>query len=94
MRCCLKDIPDKYTDYARKVIDNQIVAGKAIKQVAQRFLDFLNREDVYFDTDKADRPVNFIKKLRHTESPFTGLPFILEPWQQFVVYCIFILEEE
>ena len=89
MRCCLKDIPDKYTDYARKVIDNQIVAGKAIKQVAQRFLDFLDREDVYFDTDKADRPVNFIKKLRHTESPFTGLPFILEPWQQFVVYCIF-----
>ena len=89
MRCNFDNIPSKYVDYAHKVLSGDIVVGKSIKLVAQRFLDYLKRDDVYFDTDKADKPVTFIAKLKYTESPWTGKPFILEPWQAFVIYVIF-----
>lgn len=89
MICNLENIPSKYTEYCHDVLEGRIVCGKYIKLVCQRFLDFLKRDDIVFDTEKADKPVVFIKKLKHTESPFTGLPFILEPWQRFVVYCLF-----
>lgn len=89
MRVDYSNIPDEYTQYAKKVLNDEIPAGEYIHLVAKRFFEFLKRDDVYFDTDKADKPVKFIAKLKHTESPFTGKPFILEPWQKFVVYCIF-----
>ena len=89
MKCNFENIPDIYTDYANKVINDEIVTGKSIKLVAERFFNFLKRDDVYFDTERADRPVNFILKLKHTESPFTGQNFVLEEWQKFIVYCIF-----
>lgn len=83
------NIPEEYTSYAYKILTGKIPAGEYIKLVAERFFHFLDREDVYFDTDKADKPIKFISKLKHTESPWTGKPFILEPWQKFVCYCMF-----
>ena len=89
MRCNFENIPEKYTEYANKVLSGEIIAGKLIQLTCNRFFEFLKRDDVYFDTDKADKPVNFIYKLKHTESPWTGINFTLEPWQKFIVYCIF-----
>lgn len=89
MKCNYEDIPYKYIEYADKVLSGKILAGEWIRLVCSRFIEFLKRDDVYFDTERADRPVNFIFKLKHTEEPWTGKNFILEGWQQNIVYIIY-----
>ena len=82
-------IDTKYTQYARNVLDGKIVAGKLIKLAAERYLSFFERDDIYFDTEKADKPIRFISKLRHTTGKFVGKQFILQDWQEFIVYALF-----
>ena len=81
--------PEKYTQYARDVISGKIVAGYYIKLAAKRYLDFMQRDDMEFRTKMADKPVNFISKLLHTEGQFYKKPFILQDWQAFMVYSMF-----
>jgi phage terminase large subunit-like protein len=81
--------PEKYTQYARDVISGKIVAGYYIKLAAKRYLDFMQRDDMEFRTKMADKPVNFISKLLHTEGQFYKKPFILQDWQAFMVYAMF-----
>lgn len=85
----LKVYPEKYTKYARDVIAGKIQTGYLIRLAAQRYLDFMQREDMEFRPQAADRPVNFISKLLHTEGQFYKKPFILQEWQAFLVYAMF-----
>ena len=39
-------VDKKYTEYAEKVINGEIVACEYIKLACQRYLNFLNREDI------------------------------------------------
>lgn len=82
-------LDDKYTYYAKKVLSGEIVTGNLIKLACQRYLDFFERDDIYFDPDKADKPIRFIAKLKHTTGKFVGKPFILQDWQEFICYAIF-----
>jgi len=44
----------------------------------------------YFDVEAADETVNFFHEcLTHIEGALAGKPFVLEPWEQAVVGCIF-----
>lgn len=46
--------------------------------------------DCWFDAAEADKAVAFFAEcLRHVEGELAGKPFILEPWQQAVVGCLF-----
>lgn len=85
----MNDIDPKYTQYARDVLDGKIVAGELIKLACQRYMSYFERDDIYFDPDKADKPINFIRKLKHFESEFAGKPFILQDWQEFMIYAIY-----
>lgn len=84
-----KVFPEKYTQYARDVISGKIVSGNLIKLAAKRYLEFMQRDDMEFRTDAADKPVKFISKLLHTEGQFYRKPFILQDWQEFIVYAMF-----
>ena len=67
----MQKINSKYTDYARKVINNEIVAGELIKFACKRYMSFFERDDVYFDCKAVDKVVNFIGKLRHSTGAST-----------------------
>lgn len=82
-------VDDKYTRYARDVISGKIVAGELIKLACERYMSYFERDDIYFDPEKADKPINFIKHLKHFEGEFKGKPFILQDWQEFMVYAIY-----
>lgn len=76
--------------YARKVVDGEVVACHWIKQAANRFLNDLQRDDIYFDEEEASRVVNFFELfLCHWEGKWAGTPIILEEWQKFIVQQIF-----
>lgn len=85
----MNNIPEKYTKYARDVLEGRITAGYLIKLACKRYMSFLERDDMEFRQQAADKPVNFISKLKHTEGQFFNKPFILQDWQAFVIYAMF-----
>lgn len=76
--------------YAREVVGGKAVTGEYIKKACKRFLSDLDREDLYFDTDEAQKLVKFAEKyLVLWEGEFSGKPVRLYPWQQFIIQSIF-----
>lgn len=75
----------KYVKYARDVVEGRQVAGKLIVDACQRFLDDLKRKDIELRTKEVDRVINFFSLLKHSTGKFAGKPFILQPWQQWVI---------
>ena len=82
-------IDSKYTQYAQDVIDGKITANELVRLACVRYMSWFDRDDIYFDTEKAERPVIFISKLKHFTGKFKGQPFILQDWQKFLIYNIF-----
>lgn len=70
--------------YARKVARSKR-EGEAIRLAARRFLSDLRRRNLEFRADKVDRCLKFIAALKHFKGRSAGNPFILEPWQEFIV---------
>ena len=71
--------------YARDVADGAITACLPVIQACRRFLCDLERDDLFFDMKKASKGLKFISSLRHFEGKSSGEPFILEPFQEFIV---------
>ena len=82
-------INKKYTDYANKVINGDIIAGELIKLACKRYLSWFERTDIYFDAKKADRVVNFCHHLKLSTGKFAGKLMQLTEWQKFVIYNIY-----
>lgn len=78
-----------YTDYPTKVLNGEIVAGLYIKQACQRFFDWLNRDDLLFFPDRAEKVIKFISKFKHYKGKTAKQPFILSDWQEFIIYFIY-----
>ncbi len=75
--------------YAREIVDGKRVAGKYIRLAAQRYLDWFDRKDIFFDYERMDRIENFINHMKHFEGSFAGKPFLLLDFQRFVLANIF-----
>lgn len=83
-------VDDKFVDYPLKVLNGEIIAGELVKLQCKRYLDLFSRDDLYFDCERAERPVKFISKLKHWESSqHCGKQFILQDWQKFLIYAIY-----
>ena len=82
-------IDAKYTKYAEEVLNGTITTSNYIKLAAQRFMDWLKRDDLEFIPEKVDRVEKFISKLKHYTGKANGKPFKLEPWQYFIIENIF-----
>lgn len=80
-------------EYAQSVVDGEKLAGTYIKKACQRFLDDLNNAEYEFRTMDADFVIGIIERTivhdqgeRLDGSPLRGEPFLLEPWQKFIIY--------
>lgn len=81
--------------YARGVVSGKIIACHWIKQACKRFLSDLERKDIFFDVEEANRVVNFFELyLCHWEGKWAGEPLILEDWQKFVIQQIFAWKKD
>ena len=85
-----KDIAD---GYAQSVVDGEIIAGAEVVAACQRYLDDLKRDDLELRTHDPDMVINIMQgTLVHAQGedmeghPLLGTPFLLQPWQIFVVY--------
>lgn len=81
------------TEYAKSVIKGKKVACIETKQMCQRFFTDLKNIDYDFNPKDAEFVIQIIEKtFVHQKGedmqgyPLRGKPFLLEPWQKFVVY--------
>ena len=79
--------------YAKDVSKGKIIAGKEIIQACDRFLNDLKRKDLELREHDPDLAINIIQTtLVHQQGedlegyPLQGKPFILQPFQIFMIY--------
>lgn len=84
------DVADHYAD---TVISGEKIAGKEIVAACQRWKKDLLRDDLEMRTHDPDLAINIMQTtLVHAQGedlngePLLGKPFILQPWQIFVVF--------
>lgn len=71
--------------YILAIEKGRIPSGIHLKNAVKRFKADLKRKDLTFYQDKVDRVVSFISSLHHYAGTHSGKPFILEPWQVFII---------
>lgn len=77
------------TQYALDVVSGEIVACEKVKLACQRHLNDLQRSDIYFDENEANRFFTFAENLKHIKGKWDNPYFRMEPWQKFVCGSIF-----
>lgn len=78
-----------YYEYAQGVTEGTVVCGEFIRLAAERFFNFMEDDRYEFREDKANEVIEFFSILRHFTGRYAGKPFILQPWQQFVIAAIY-----
>lgn len=75
----------QYYQYVEDVLNEKIPTGNLIKLACKRFNNFLERGDIYLDEECVDKCIALIGHMEHFLGKSAGKPFILEPWQQFII---------
>ena len=86
-------IDDPVTQYASDVLDNKIIVGPHVRNACIRHLNDMenaHKRGLVLDLTKAKHVINFFYDvLRLNGEGFEGLPFLVEPWQAFVLGSLF-----
>lgn len=84
---------DRATEYASAVHAGRIVAGPHVRAAAKRHLDDLRQgheRGLQWDLEEANLGIAFFEEvLCLNGGDFEGQPFILQPWQAFIVGSIY-----
>lgn len=80
--------------YPWDVLEGRIVACELVKLACQRFVDFLNKEEYYFDKEDYLRKVRITESLKHFKGDFNGRNFLLEPFQKFVFAAVYGIKKK
>lgn len=80
-------------EYAQAVVSGRKVAGADVKKACERFLEDLQRPDLELNTREPDFVIAIIERtMVHKQGedlsgrPLLGTPFLLQPFQIFIVY--------
>ena len=77
--------PSMGKQYALDVLEGKIVTGKLIKLACKRYLEDLERVDLIFNIEKAERVKKFIGLFTHFTGKFDKQPFELLNYQHFLI---------
>ena len=89
----MKSYKETALQYAEDVLGGRKVAGEEVKAACKRFMDDLKRDDLELRAKDPDIAIGIIERtLVHAQGedlngePLRGKPFLLQPWQVFIVY--------
>jgi phage terminase large subunit-like protein len=83
---------DPVTTYDRRVLKGATLAGELVRLACQRHLDDLKSgpgRGLRFDKHAALHAIDFFPLLNHSQGEWAGEPFVLQPWQKFIVGSLF-----
>lgn len=78
--------------YAEQVLSGKILTCEFVQLAVKRYhsdFEIALEKGWHFDRKAAARAIKFIESLKHTKGVWAGQKFILEPWQQFIIWNIF-----
>lgn len=78
--------------YQQGVLDGTIPACELIRRAVERHQDDLEHgaeRGLRFDRAAAEHALQFFGFLRHSKGEWAGRPFVLESWQQFLLWVLF-----
>lgn len=81
-----------YDQYVNDVLNGKQVACQWVRLACQRHVNDLehgSERGLWFDRKEADKVIAFFALLKHSKGEWAGRPVILEPWQQFIIACLF-----
>ena len=90
-----KEVLHPAEQYARDVINGEIVASKWVRLACERHvhdLEHAHERGFFFDPEAGQYVIDFISMLRHSKGKWgrgVGELIILEPWQQFIIWVGF-----
>lgn len=79
----------KWELYAQGVEDGSIIAGGHIRNAVRRYRLWQERKDIEFRAEQVERVISFFGILHHFKDAAVGKAFLLEPWQEFLIACIY-----
>ncbi|WP_277375826.1 terminase large subunit [Paenibacillus polymyxa] len=84
---------DEVMEYANSIVEGRKIAGKELIQGCERFLRDLSNPQYDFNPKDAEFVIGIIEKTfvhdvgeRLDGTPLSGEPFLLEPWQKYIIY--------
>ena len=81
---------DPAVTYARSVVGKRRTAGPYVHAACARFLSDLERDDIWYDREAADRISGFFRDvLVLKDGQFDGRPFALDAFQEFILRNLF-----
>lgn len=78
-----------YVEYVSGVLSGRVTACLYVRQAAGRFVRMLGDCRYVFRRGRVRRVVSFFGLLRHYLGSHAGRPFVLEPWQEFIVAAMY-----
>lgn len=78
--------------YIQDVTSGKVVVGRKARLAVERHLNDLKiaeEKGWCFDEVEAEIALTFISFLRHTKGEWAKKPFRLQPFQAFIIYCLF-----
>lgn len=89
----IKSYKETVDEYARQVTEGEIAAGQEIITACYRYQRDCERDDIELRPRDPDVAINIMQTtLVHAQGedlngePLLGRPFLLEPWQMFIIY--------
>lgn len=80
---------DPVLAYTEDVISGRAPSCKWVRLACERHVRDLKDPRFRWDLAEALLRIEWFKTLRHYKGQFKGRPFILEPWQQFIIGSVF-----
>ena len=75
-------------EYWKEIESGKIVAGIELKKQLKKLINL--SDEYYVDSKEVEFRINFIEKfVKHTKTPFSGKPFILELWEKAIIEAIY-----
>jgi len=75
--------------YIQSVTEGKESCCKWVSKAVERHVNDLKEDKYVFNQAQGEKAIGFAKLLRHTEGKWAGEQFNLQPWQAFILYCLF-----
>ena len=78
-----------YIQYPSDVLSGKIITGEYIRLACNRFFSLMEDERYEFRPDRVDNVIRLFAHLKHFKGRHSGSPFLLEPWQEWIIASIY-----
>lgn len=80
----------EYFNQARDTTNENVIIGHELMNCLKNLVEDLENPNYYYDNSASELRIDFIETfIRHTKSPFNGMPFLLELWEKAVIETFF-----